>query len=445
MDFDKIEKQRLLFNAGRKNDPAGMEELLKEGTDIISRRHNRRSSDCSRSLSSLINARNKDGLTLPMELAYCLTPEVLECFIRNGGDTAARDEYGAQALMHFALRNHATSSPETIREIIRLFTESGVDVNARDFDGKTALIHCIIGNHKKELVRALMEAGADINAGDRNGWTPVMYAVQFEDCWVKDGFLEFLVRDCGADINARDHNGWTPLIHAAHRNRLIPNLFDQLIALGADPYIKSLKTGPSGREEGFASSINSTSLLYYLYTHITGLGDRKLQEAVFIETLTNISIPVYKQMSIALLTLAAIYPDRDDFAADFLRINGEGRRFGEFFRNSMDILTLSIPPENRIWAGIFACAAPFGQSLPCDLGLQESRVPMLISALRCAALKDREAVFAFASGFLGNGELWQWEQEGIPGAGELLNILLTSRMAEELGAGAPGEGGCQVL
>lgn len=70
---------------------------------------------------------------------------------------------------------------------------------------------------------------------------------------------------------------------------------------------------------------------------------------------------------------------------------------------------------------------------------------MLISALRCAALKDREAVFAFASGFLGNGELWQWEQEGIPGAGELLNILLTSRMAEELGAGAPGEGGCQVL
>lgn len=235
--FKKIEKQRLLFNAGRKNDPAGMEELLKEGADIISRRHNRRSSDCSRSLSSLINVRNKDGLTLPMELAYCLTPEVLECFIRNGGDTAARDEYGAQALMHFALRNHATSSP----------------------------------------------------------------------------------------------------------------------------------------------------------------------------------------------------------------VNGEGRRFGEFFRNSMDILTLSIPPQDKIWGGIFACAAPFGQSLPCDLGLQESRVPILISALRCAALKDREAVFAFASGFLGNGKLWQWEQEGIPGAGELLNILLTSRMAEELGAGAPGEGGCQVL
>ena len=135
-------------------------------------------------------------------------------------------------------------------EVAEELAAAGANIDARDEGGDTPLMRAVEGRHT-ELVRWLLQLGADARATNDAGLTPlhVAAAVGASGCF---GDLA----QAGADVHARTpaqradgDGGRAPVHYAAHYAR--PNCveaFDELLALGANPLMRSLAGGQAARQ-----------------------------------------------------------------------------------------------------------------------------------------------------------------------------------------------------
>lgn len=132
-------------------------------------------------------------------------------------------------------------------ECVRLLLERRAnDPNCRNENGNTPLHYAAISGTKK-VSQLLVAHGGDVNAANKAGQTPLHGAagqnwdhiVAYLGSLRDDSCKECAARTCKkhmADVNARDNNGMTPLHYAS--NQFTSSLYEQLLALGADPSIK---------------------------------------------------------------------------------------------------------------------------------------------------------------------------------------------------------------
>lgn len=115
---------------------------------------------------SLINAKDKDGLT-PLELAAKHgRVEVCRYLLDNGADLNAGSGFGP--LNYAAWKGHF--------EVVELLINKGADVNARISHGMMTPLHNAVIGRNYEVVELLLTKGADANVKDVLGMTPLMDA-----------------------------------------------------------------------------------------------------------------------------------------------------------------------------------------------------------------------------------------------------------------------------
>ena len=88
------------------------------------------------------------------------SPARIEALLSEGADVNARDNNGLTPLMVVAFLGRV--------DIVRLLLQKGADVNARDLQGEGALIKASAAGREK-IVRLLLEKGADVNAKELLG------------------------------------------------------------------------------------------------------------------------------------------------------------------------------------------------------------------------------------------------------------------------------------
>ncbi len=127
---------------------------------------------------SLVNDRDKEGVTLLRYASGGGSEEAVEFLISRGARVDEKDDFGETP-------SHAAIEHNYIR-IIKLLLSRGADPNARFFDGKTPM-HFTVEFNRKEAVELLLAHGADINATDERGKTPLSTVVEMHD-WMERSF-----------------------------------------------------------------------------------------------------------------------------------------------------------------------------------------------------------------------------------------------------------------
>lgn len=131
--------------------------------------------------------------------------EVIQLYIRHGGDLIIRDYEGATVLHHFV---RSGTDPKSLQ----LLLQNGADVNARDLTGETPL-HYFVRRSKLpiELLWALLDAGADVSIDDNESQSKYSFGGIYSLCDVSGPLYEVasagsvdaarLLLDYGADIH----------------------------------------------------------------------------------------------------------------------------------------------------------------------------------------------------------------------------------------------------
>ena len=185
--------------------------------------------------------------------------QIVKLLLESGANPSSSDEEWS------ALRGAAYNG---YVEIVRLLIEAGAEINVTPKASMPILVYVIGKNEPAsfEVIQELVKHGADLNASSHQGITPMLMAAmrnrkdimsllekagadkEAAEKWrlaeaASTGNSEAVVAliQKGISINSEDVWGRTPLIAAIGKNQL--ELFDQLIALGADPNHASKKDG----------------------------------------------------------------------------------------------------------------------------------------------------------------------------------------------------------
>lgn len=140
-------------------------------------------------------------------------------------------------------------------EVAELLAANGADVDARDDSGDTPLMRAVEGRHA-EIARWLLALGADARATNAAGLTALHVAAAVG---AHESFRDLV--EAGADVHARTpacradgDGGRAPVHYAAHYGgHDAVEAFDTLLALGADPLMRSL-AGYSSAGAGAAAA-----------------------------------------------------------------------------------------------------------------------------------------------------------------------------------------------
>jgi ankyrin repeat protein len=134
-DGSRITRNEGLLRAAEQGDVETIRQMLDQGADVDSRRHN--------------------GWTALMPAAANGKTEAFELLLSQGADPHLTDGGGNTPLHHAACGGKVA--------IIRALIERGVDVDARSHRGWTPL-HAAVFDERIRAVHCLIKAGADVNA-----------------------------------------------------------------------------------------------------------------------------------------------------------------------------------------------------------------------------------------------------------------------------------------
>ena len=176
-----------LMSASKDDNPAAVEDLLKNGSDI--------------------HATDRKGKTALMYAAHnSSSVVVINVLLKNGADVNAQDTFGRTALMY-------TDHPPTFAALLK----GGADINIQDNRGITVLMSSQMGS-SEAVVNDLLNNGADINIKDIENTTALMHAAQQN----KINYVAALIKHgAAAGINSKDSHGKTPLMYSA-REKIKP-------------------------------------------------------------------------------------------------------------------------------------------------------------------------------------------------------------------------------
>ncbi len=151
--------------------------------------------------------------------------EILE-ILKKLGDPLDRPEpeYGRRPIHLAAYAGNAAKTKKLL--------ELGCVQTVTDRVGKHMPIHFAAVTKSGETVRILIENGANVDAQDKDGDTPLMLALEAGS---PRAVWEPLAR-ASKNLNLRKNGGRTALHFAVGRN--VPEAFQLLLALGADPNVK---------------------------------------------------------------------------------------------------------------------------------------------------------------------------------------------------------------
>ena len=184
--------------AALRGDAAAVEALLERGVDP----------------DVQIGSGDAGRRTPLMEAARLGHVAVVEALLEAGADPAARDEHGADALWHAAVRYRTEADARAGLErgdgaeaVVEALLAGGASPGRGDRH-ELAAIHAAAAWGSAGLVERLLDAGAGLEQTDRNGRTPLILAAQNGN---RDAMEVLLER--GADPRAMDHLGGTALSH----------------------------------------------------------------------------------------------------------------------------------------------------------------------------------------------------------------------------------------
>ncbi len=182
-------QQEDILKLVKRNDLAGVQELLNKGANVNTQDKNKRS-------LLLLATTNKQ-----VEMAKLL--------VKSGADVNLQDDRQDSPFLY------AGASGQT--ELVRIFLENGArfDVFNR-YNGSALIPACERGY--VETVRVLANTkGYPIDHVNRLGWTALMEAVVLGDGGKKHQEVVQILKDAGADLAIPDNDGVTALQHARKR------------------------------------------------------------------------------------------------------------------------------------------------------------------------------------------------------------------------------------
>ena len=184
-----------------------------------------------------VNAKNEKGVPVlmlnpPGEHSYGKAYDIFKLLVEHGADVNAKDSDGRTPLMAVAFLGHPI--------IVKILIDHGADVNIESLSGETAILSAA-RNERYRAVKVLMKNGAQIpdsgdarigfneaicfgftdklqelleqgfnvNKKNRKGDTPIIIAAKMK----YTDMIEMLIKH-GADVNAKTNSGWTALLDA---------------------------------------------------------------------------------------------------------------------------------------------------------------------------------------------------------------------------------------
>lgn len=199
--LEHTKKDQDILSLVRKNDTEGLSKALKDGADVNTRDHSKR----SLLLMATINKQT----------------EMAKLLIKHGADVNLQADNQDSPFLY------AGASGQT--ELVRLFLNHGARFDIFNRYKGTALIPACERGHV-ETVRLLANTkGFPINHVNRLGWTALMEAIILGDGGPKYQQIVQILKDAGAQLDIPDHHGITPLKHAQTKEYLeIVNILTSL-------------------------------------------------------------------------------------------------------------------------------------------------------------------------------------------------------------------------
>lgn len=182
-------QQEDILKLVKRNDLAGVQELLNKGANV--------------------NTQDKNKRSLLLLATINKQVEMAKLLVKSGADVNLQDDRQDSPFLY------AGASGQT--ELVRIFLENGArfDVFNR-YNGSALIPACERGY--VETVRVLANTkGYPIDHVNRLGWTALMEAVVLGDGGKKHQEVVQILKDAGADLAIPDNDGVTALQHARKR------------------------------------------------------------------------------------------------------------------------------------------------------------------------------------------------------------------------------------
>lgn len=182
-------QQEDILKLVKRNDLAGVQELLNKGANV--------------------NTQDKNKRSLLLLATINKQVEMAELLVKSGADVNLQDDRQDSPFLY------AGASGQT--ELVRIFLENGArfDVFNR-YNGSALIPACERGY--VETVRVLANTkGYPLDHVNRLGWTALMEAVVLGDGGKKHQEVVQILKDAGADLAIPDNDGVTALQHARKR------------------------------------------------------------------------------------------------------------------------------------------------------------------------------------------------------------------------------------
>ena len=139
-----------------------------------------------------------------MKALYSGDLEVIKTSLKNGADVNKPYNVNGYTPFMFACREFYEP------EVIELFLKHGGDVYSRNISGDTPFMIAAKKRSNPATLNLLLQAGSDINAQDNAGNTAFIKVVKHPQAMMRLGLIEFFINnDAAPDIkNNQDKNVW---------------------------------------------------------------------------------------------------------------------------------------------------------------------------------------------------------------------------------------------
>lgn len=141
---------------------------------------------------------------------------IIDLFIRAGGDVNAQDNEGDTALILSVDNTNGESNERTVETLLK----SGANINHQGSMKWTALMHVAryAGTYATDrTIDILLSYKPDTSLVDNDGWTALMIATRYAET-SSDRIIKLLL-DHDSDIDHRDKEGRTALMYAANQHK----------------------------------------------------------------------------------------------------------------------------------------------------------------------------------------------------------------------------------
>ena len=137
-----------------------------------------------------------------MKALYSGDFETITPLLENGADV--NKPYNSNGYTPFMFACREFYEPE----VIELFLKHGGDVNSRNISGETPFMISAKKRSNPATLNVLLTAGSDINAQDNSGNTAFINIVKHPQALMRLGLLEFFIKN-GADTDIPNKEGKT--------------------------------------------------------------------------------------------------------------------------------------------------------------------------------------------------------------------------------------------